>query len=156
VCTGVGCNRLASGAKTAGGGSATGGGGGGVGGLLGAPAGKAATRADYEKVVGKMTRSEVDRLFGSIGAGQPSSADDALKPVIEGEKVEPRVRQVWNALTVVRYGAMDNFVFVGFDKTGKARTKSLRLVHGQAKEWEGELLTGADIDGVTGKVTFND
>jgi hypothetical protein len=66
----------------------------------------------------------------------------------------PNVRQVWNVLSVVRYGSRDDYVYVGFDPKGIARTKALWLGSGTAKEWEQGTVSGANISG--GKVTFDD
>jgi hypothetical protein len=121
-------------------------------GKLAAPVlGAQATHADYDKV-SKMSRADIDRALAHLGAGQRSSADEALKPG-EGD-VDPRVRQVWNVLSVVRYGSRDDYVYVGFDTKGIARAKALWLGSGTAKEWEQGTVSGANISG--GKVTFDD
>jgi len=121
-------------------------------GKVGSPVlGAQATRADYDKV-SKMPRAEVDRTLAHLGTAQRSSADEALKPG-EGD-IDPRVRQIWNALTVVRYGSRDDYVYVGFDAKGMARAKALWLGGGTAKEYEQGTVSGANISG--GKVTFDD
>jgi hypothetical protein len=119
--------------------------------VAGTVLGTQATHADYDKV-GKMSRADVDRALAHLGAGQRSSADEALKPG-EGD-VSELVRQVWNVLSVVRYGSRDDYVYVGFDTEGIARAKAIWLGRGTAKEWEQGTVSGANISG--GKVTLDD
>jgi hypothetical protein len=110
-----------------------------------------ATRADYDRIT-KLPRVDIDRALAHLGAGQRSSADEALKPG-EGD-IDPRVRQIWNSLSVVRYGSRDDYVYVGFDAKGIARAKALWLGSGTAKEYEQGTVSGANI--TNGKVTFDD
>jgi hypothetical protein len=119
--------------------------------VAGTVLGAQATHADYDKV-GKMSRADVDRALAHLGPGQRSSADEALRP---GESdVGEHIRQVWNVLSVVRYGSRDDYVYVGFDTKGIARTKALWLGSGTAKEYQQGTVSRANISG--GKVTFED
>jgi len=113
--------------------------------------GAQATRADYDKI-SKMSRADIDRALAHLGAAQRSSADEALKPG-EGD-IDPNVRRVWNVLSVVRYGSRDDYVYVGFDAKGIARTKAMWLGSGTVKEFEQGTVSGASIS--NGKVSFDD